>query len=52
MNNHNSDLKNLTSAIAQDIVADLNNVKDTIESQNKKIVVQLRDIERDTAEKA
>ena len=47
-----SDLKNLTSAIASDIVTDLNSLKDNIESNYKAYVGQLRDIEKDASDKA
>lgn len=46
------DLKNLTSAIATDIVADLNSLKDVIDQQNKKYSLQIKDIEKDSSEKA
>jgi hypothetical protein len=47
-----SDLKNLTSAIASDIVADLNSLKDSIDSMNKGMIAQLRDLERDGSDRA
>ena len=40
----NVDLKNLTEAIAGDIVQDINNLKDNIDSQNKRFLKDLKEI--------
>lgn len=47
-----TELKNLTSAIATDIVSDLNNLKDQIEASNRALLSQVKQLEKDQAEKA
>ncbi|KAM3144712.1 hypothetical protein pb186bvf_003021 [Paramecium bursaria] len=46
------DLKNLTSAIASDIVADLNQLKDQIDQQQRSYQLQLQQIDRDSSERS
>ena len=47
-----TELKNLTSAIATDIVSDLNSLKDQIEMANRALQTQVKQLEKDQAEKA
>lgn len=46
------DLKNLTNAIASDIINEINALKDAIEKQNKRFSQELKSNSLDTAEKA
>lgn len=46
------DLKNLTNAIASDIINEINNLKDAIEKQNKRFSQELKENSLESSEKA
>lgn len=52
MNFQKSDLKNLTNAIASDIINEVNNLKDAIEKQNKRFSQEIKENSIDASEKA
>ena len=50
--NSELDLKKLTSDIANEIVTDLNNVKEALATSNKKLNFSIREIANESSERA
>lgn len=46
------DLKKLTTDIANDLVNDLNNVKEAISTSNKKLNLSIKEVANDSSERA